>query len=66
MRGQKTDSRAETDPWIYQWWDQMPRRYKHPYKHGPPGNNKDGIKRPGLSIPTNMDPWIYRGVSILI
>jgi hypothetical protein len=23
------------DPWIFQRWDQVPRRNKHPYKHGP-------------------------------
>jgi hypothetical protein len=22
------------DLWIYQKWDQVPRRRKHPYKHG--------------------------------
>jgi hypothetical protein len=22
-------------PWIYQRWDQVFRRSKHPYKHGP-------------------------------
>jgi hypothetical protein len=24
-----------TDHWIYQRWEQVPRRSKHPYKHGP-------------------------------
>jgi hypothetical protein len=23
------------DLWIYQKWDRVPRRSKHPYKHGP-------------------------------
>jgi hypothetical protein len=26
---------THTDPWIYQRWDQVFRRRKHPYKHRP-------------------------------
>jgi hypothetical protein len=26
---------TNTDPWIYQRWDQVLRRSKHPHKHGP-------------------------------
>jgi hypothetical protein len=25
------------EPWMYQRWDQVPRRSKHPYKHRPLG-----------------------------
>jgi hypothetical protein len=27
---------VNTDPRKYWRWDQVPRRSKHPYKHGPP------------------------------
>ncbi|XP_048730689.2 uncharacterized protein LOC125647898 isoform X1 [Ostrea edulis] len=33
----KIDSWANTDPWIYQRWDQVPRRSKHPLSTGPTG-----------------------------
>jgi hypothetical protein len=30
----KSENRANKDFWIYQRWDQVLRRSKHPYKHG--------------------------------
>jgi hypothetical protein len=34
------------DPWIYQRWDKVFRRSKHPYKHGPRINQRwDQVSR---------------------
>jgi hypothetical protein len=33
----KSKKGANTDIWIHQWWDQVSRSSKYPYKHGPLG-----------------------------
>jgi hypothetical protein len=59
-RKYKSDNGADTDLWIYQRWNQAPRRNKYPYKHTPwiyqrwdqaPRRNKYPYKHTPLDIP---------------
>jgi hypothetical protein len=60
-RKYRSENRANRGPWVYQRWDQVPRRSKHPYKQGPLGFTRCGIRcLGGVSIHTNRGLWVYQ------
>ncbi|XP_055996543.1 uncharacterized protein LOC125683740 isoform X1 [Ostrea edulis] len=51
------ESWANTDPWVYQRWDQVPRRSKHPLSTG-------HIRREPFILISNDGGWSTEGCSI--